>query len=103
MKQKITAPCIKVCAMERGKGWCLGCGRTGREIARWWNFSDAERAAVRADLPKRLAEMGLPPRGNRAAGLRRAYEQSVAAAEAILNRDAAETRAALMPSAEPMP
>jgi hypothetical protein len=83
VKQKITAPCIKVCAMERGKGWCLGCGRTGREIARWWNLTEAERAAVRADLPHRLAAMGL--RGNRAEGLRRAYEQRVAAGDAIIN------------------
>jgi predicted Fe-S protein YdhL (DUF1289 family) len=97
MKAKITAPCIKVCAMERSRGWCLGCGRTGREIARWWNIGEAERAAVRADLPKRLAAMGLPPRGNRAAGLRRAYEQSAAAGEAIVNGTTPQARAEQAP------
>ena len=85
MSNDFKVPCIKVCAMERTSGWCLGCGRTGREITRWWNFTDDERAAVRAELPLRLAAMGLPPRGSRPLGLRRAYEQRVAAGDAIIN------------------
>jgi uncharacterized protein len=83
VSERIKVPCIKVCAKDRASGWCLGCGRTGPEIARWWNVSAAERAAVLAELPRRLAAMGLA--GNdRDAGLRRAREQSLAAAAAIL-------------------
>mgnify|MGYP002378280094 CR=1 FL=1 len=51
--------------MHRGTLWCLGCGRTGPEIAKWFNLSAAERAAVSASLPARLAAMGLPPGGDR--------------------------------------
>jgi predicted Fe-S protein YdhL (DUF1289 family) len=90
MTRRITVPCIKVCAKERSSGWCLGCGRTGPEIARWWNFTDAARAAVLADLPRRLAAMGLPSHGHREAGLRRAREQSLAAAAAIAGAPEAE-------------
>ena len=84
MTKRITVPCIKVCAKERSTGWCLGCGRTGPEIARWWNLGEAEREAVLADLPRRLAAMGLPSHGQREEALRRAREQSLAAAAAIL-------------------
>ncbi len=84
MSQRITTPCIKVCAMHRGTGWCLGCGRSGPEIARWWNLSPAERAAVSAALPERLAAMGLPEGGDREEGLSRAREQRIAAGAALM-------------------
>ena len=50
----ITSPCIKVCAVEGGFGWCLGCGRTLPEIARWASLQPAERRAVMDDLPQRM-------------------------------------------------
>ena len=37
-------PCLAVCE---------GCGRTLAEIAAWGSMSDAERAAVMDDLPRR--------------------------------------------------
>lgn len=88
MAQRITTPCIKVCAKHRGTGWCLGCGRTGPEIAKWFNLSAGERAAVTATLPARLAAMGLPPGGNHEQGHRLAREQRLAAAEAIRRGEA---------------
>ena len=91
MSQKITTPCIKVCSMERSTGWCLGCGRTGPEIARWWNLGEAGREAVLADLPRRLAAMGLPPGGDRDEGHRRAREQRIAAGDAIVSQAAIST------------
>ncbi|MCI3182093.1 DUF1289 domain-containing protein [Caulobacter sp. CCUG 60055] len=51
----IVTPCVKVCAVDGESGFCLGCQRTLPEIARWSAMSDAERAAVMADLPGRRA------------------------------------------------
>jgi hypothetical protein len=50
---------VKVCVVDGAGGLCLGCGRTLPEIAAWTRFTDAERAAITARLPERLA--ALPP------------------------------------------
>ena len=42
---------------------CLGCGRTLPEIARWHRMDSAERHAVMAQLPARMADAGLEPIG----------------------------------------
>jgi hypothetical protein len=76
------SPCIKVCSLHWGTGWCFGCGRTGAEIVNWLKFGEAERDAVLAALPARLAGLGLPASGNREEGQRRAREQRLAAASA---------------------
>jgi hypothetical protein len=39
--------------MDAERRYCLGCGRTLDEIARWTEMSDAERAAVIEALPVR--------------------------------------------------
>jgi len=49
----IASPCNKVCVMEAQSGLCRGCYRTLDEIARWPELSDAQRAAVLAQLPAR--------------------------------------------------
>lgn len=49
----IASPCVMVCAVDGESGLCLGCFRTLKEIAGWRTLSDAERAAVMADLPSR--------------------------------------------------
>jgi predicted Fe-S protein YdhL (DUF1289 family) len=38
---------------------CFGCGRTLPEIARWHRMERAERQAVMAQLPARMADAGL--------------------------------------------
>jgi len=42
-------------------GLCLGCGRTLPEIARWGGMESAERRALMAELPARMAGAGLAP------------------------------------------
>jgi predicted Fe-S protein YdhL (DUF1289 family) len=42
-------------------GLCFGCGRTLPEIARWQEMDGAERRAVMAQLPSRMAEARLAP------------------------------------------
>ena len=52
-------PCIAVCMMDPRTNLCFGCGRTLPEIARWHRMESAERLAVMAQLPARMAEAGL--------------------------------------------
>jgi predicted Fe-S protein YdhL (DUF1289 family) len=57
-------PCIAVCMIDPKSNHCLGCGRTLPEIARWHRMESAERLAVMALLPRRMAGMadaGLAP------------------------------------------
>lgn len=54
----IESPCILVCTLDTASGLCLGCGRTGEEIAAWTRLSPAARRAIMDGLPARLA--GLP-------------------------------------------
>jgi len=59
------SPCTKVCVMDANNRYCMGCKRTLGEIARWGEISDAERAAVVAQLPARRsenAEVAVPSR-----------------------------------------
>jgi predicted Fe-S protein YdhL (DUF1289 family) len=51
-----STPCIKICVIDPVTKLCEGCGRTLSEIAQWGRLSEAERLAVMAVLPKRLAD-----------------------------------------------
>ena len=51
------SPCTKICTLDAATGWCLGCGRTGREIAAWQGLTTQERIALKARLPQRLDEL----------------------------------------------
>ena len=43
-------------------GWCLGCGRTGDEIASWIGVDDARRLAIWNELPARLDQLAVRAR-----------------------------------------
>lgn len=49
----VPSPCISVCKMDPGTGWCEGCMRTIDEIAGWSRMSDDARRAVWAELAQR--------------------------------------------------
>jgi predicted Fe-S protein YdhL (DUF1289 family) len=51
------SPCTRTCVLDRVTGYCIGCGRTGGEIARWTQMATAERAGVVAALAARLRFM----------------------------------------------
>ncbi len=51
------SPCNKVCVLDPVTGFCIGCGRTGDEIGAWLAMTDAQRAALVALVPDRLARM----------------------------------------------
>jgi uncharacterized protein len=52
-------PCIAVCMIDPKTGLCFGCGRTLPEIARWHRMDVAERLAMMALLPARMADAGM--------------------------------------------
>ena len=56
----IETPCIAVCMIDPLTSLCFGCGRSLPEIARWHRIDSAERLAIMARLPARMAEAGLP-------------------------------------------
>ncbi|AQR73982.1 DUF1289 domain-containing protein [Sphingomonas sp. LM7] len=50
----VRSPCTNICRIDDATGWCVGCGRTLAEIARWGTTDDADRDAVMAQLPARM-------------------------------------------------
>ena len=53
------SPCTGICRLDAATGWCLGCARTGEEIAGWRDGGAGWRADVWAALPGRLATLGV--------------------------------------------
>ncbi len=64
----IESPCVKVCAIDATTGWCLGCGRSMREIAGWSSLPQPTREAIMSALEDRKAQ--IPDRERRASGHR---------------------------------
>lgn len=53
------SPCVGTCKLDPATGWCLGCARTGDEIADWQARTDSSRAAVWEALPSRFKQLGV--------------------------------------------
>ncbi|MEJ2517006.1 MAG: DUF1289 domain-containing protein [Methyloceanibacter sp.] len=53
----LETPCVNVCMLDDVSGICVGCGRSGHEIASWVTMSPAERRAITAALPERLRRL----------------------------------------------
>ena len=53
MDAGVRSPCINVCRMHAGTGWCEGCLRTIDEIAAWGALDDRLKREVLAQLPQR--------------------------------------------------
>lgn len=72
-RDEIESPCVKICMIHPEARICIGCHRTGEEIARWSRMDPGERRAIMEALPARKDQ--LPGRrGGRAARLRRTPE-----------------------------
>jgi uncharacterized protein len=56
---EIETPCVKVCVIEPETGFCIGCGRTGSEIAGWIEMDVPERRRIMEALPERVATLTL--------------------------------------------
>ena len=55
--KKISDPCIGVCMFEGVKGWCLGCGRSRKEIRDWKKLKPYDKTKIIRELPRRLAKI----------------------------------------------
>jgi predicted Fe-S protein YdhL (DUF1289 family) len=55
----MTSPCTGICKMDDASGVCLGCGRTGDEIAEWPLASEERRSAIWTLLPRRFDGLGI--------------------------------------------
>ena len=53
----IATPCVRICIVDGESGLCLGCQRTLPEVAAWTGLTDAERAAIMAELPGRRSRI----------------------------------------------
>ena len=53
----VASPCIQICSIDQATGWCHGCGRTVDEIMDWGGKPEAQRFAIAAALPARLAQL----------------------------------------------
>jgi predicted Fe-S protein YdhL (DUF1289 family) len=56
------SPCVGICRLDDETGYCIGCGRTGDEIATWSTAGPGGRRAIWAALPARLDVLGVAVR-----------------------------------------
>ncbi|MBD3624406.1 MAG: DUF1289 domain-containing protein [Rhodobacteraceae bacterium] len=54
-REDIDSPCVNICMLHPDTGLCVGCARSGDEIARWRSMSPAERSVIMAALPYRTS------------------------------------------------
>jgi predicted Fe-S protein YdhL (DUF1289 family) len=53
------SPCIGICRLDDATGFCLGCGRTGKEVGDWIAMTEVQRDAVWQELPQRLSKLSV--------------------------------------------
>jgi predicted Fe-S protein YdhL (DUF1289 family) len=63
----ISSPCNRICVVHPASRICIGCGRSLDEIAGWIALSEAERLAIMAQLPARLAALNAGKVGGKTA------------------------------------
>lgn len=66
-RNEIESPCVKICVLHPEARLCLGCHRSGEEIARWSRYSPEERRRIMAELPARAPLVAGRRSGGRAA------------------------------------
>jgi len=67
-RSEIDSPCVKICVIHPQARICVGCLRTGDEIAIWSRMTPDARRKIMAELPARRPLLG-QRRGGRAARL----------------------------------
>jgi predicted Fe-S protein YdhL (DUF1289 family) len=51
--ETVESPCVNICRLNSER-FCVGCGRTGEEIAQWLAASESQRLAIRQAASARL-------------------------------------------------
>ena len=54
-RDEIESPCVKICVIHPEAQICIGCLRSGNEIANWSRISPEARRTLMAELPSRSA------------------------------------------------
>lgn len=67
-RDEVQSPCIRICTLHPAEQICIGCYRTGAEIAGWSRMTPEARAALLAELPERAGRL-TRRRGGRAGRL----------------------------------
>lgn len=65
-RAEIESPCQKICVIHRMSGLCIGCFRTGDEIAGWSAMSAEQRQTLMAELPARESSIAKRTGGRKA-------------------------------------
>jgi uncharacterized protein len=53
----LETPCVNICVLDDRSELCVGCGRSGTEIARWVDMTSEQRRTIMKALPERLERM----------------------------------------------
>ncbi|SFH76505.1 DUF1289 domain-containing protein [Albimonas pacifica] len=69
-RAEIESPCVNVCVLHPAAKICVGCFRTGEEIAAWSRMTSERRREIMAGLAERERALRAP--GNRPSARRRA-------------------------------
>lgn len=64
-RDEVESPCIKICVLHPEARICIGCYRTGDEIAGWGRRTPEERREIMDQLPERKALLPNTRRGGR--------------------------------------
>ena len=53
----VETPCVNICVLDPGTGYCIGCGRTRDEIVGWRDANEERRRDIIAELPERIGSL----------------------------------------------
>ncbi len=56
-REEPESPCVRICQIHPREKICIGCLRTGAEIAAWSRLSPEERSEILAALPERAPRL----------------------------------------------
>ena len=59
--KKRKSPCVDICQFTGPSGWCIGCGRTRSESARWKKMKPYEANKIEKELKLRMTKMEKTP------------------------------------------
>ena len=59
--KKRKSPCVDVCQFTGPSGWCIGCGRSREECARWKKMKPFEVNKIENEIKQRMAKMAQTP------------------------------------------
>ena len=69
-RNEIESPCVKICVLHPEARICIGCYRSGDEIAGWSRMTPEARRDVMQTLPERAANLPRTRKGGRTARLK---------------------------------